>query len=238
MRKLLIIFGLLICAMPAHATVTKVQAISATCATNPCTSVTIASTGSGNLLVAVLGGSNSAATITAISCTPSCGTWTHCASCISHDATAGTIDAEYILSSSSGGLLLSMTSSNTPDAMWFYEFSSTATPFLLDTQGTRDQTTAVTSAAGVTLTLTGSNDVIIQSGVCAANISSITTYTLNGNPNGNGSAYLLNTASGTAPTWTQTSGRDAFNAIAFKESGGGAAATGVDMQSKRDRLEE
>lgn len=224
MRRFLVFFialsVLFLLAVPSRAAITKVQALEFACTASPCVK-TIASTGSGNLLVIVQTG-GVGDTITAISCTSTCGTWVHCTACESSDSSAGAVDLEYVLSSNSGATSVSVTMTGAT-SLFFFEFSTTLPPFLVNTgatpQSKRDQTTAVTSIAGVALTLSAVNAVNVQGVACGGTCSSITTYAgIFDATNGNGAASLINTTSGTAPTWTSTSGRAALNAASWQET--------------------
>jgi len=132
------------------------------------------------------------------------------------------VDASYTLNSASGATSITLTLSAAVSTTWaacIREYSSTASGVAIDTSGNRDQSTAAANPAGVGLTLTGSNDLIVQFVACAGSCSGISAGYSNGDfPNNNGVADALNTSSGTAPTWTATSGRAALGALAFKET--------------------
>jgi hypothetical protein len=137
----------------------------------------------------------------------------------STDTTAGSSDIIYNLNSTSGVGSITFNFNTNCGAcdVKVYEIGVTNGPAVLDTQGNRDQSTNATSIAGVTLTLTGSADAIVQGGIASGTFSAVSgSYTNSDFTNGNGRAILLNTASGTAPNWTSTSGRAALTAIAFK----------------------
>jgi len=98
--------------------------------------------------------------------------------------------------------------------VWEYSFSGSAASF--DTAGTYGLGGSSSTQLGVALTLSGSNDVIIQTNIFASQAtSSITTYG-NFSATFGGTADLENTASGAAPTWTAGGSSTAVNsAIAF-----------------------
>jgi hypothetical protein len=202
-----------------------VQTASTFCTSSPC-AVTTATTGTGNLLYVGMSTSNSGITISSIS---GGGTWVHPGSCSASEPTGGggSSDVAYMLSSTSGTTTVSVTLSGAPGAV-VITFAEVAYggSMALDVCGTRVQPTAATSVAGVALTLTGTNDIMFQVVNPAGSCSSVSgSYTAWFNA-GAGSAYLLNTTSGTAPTWTCTSGTAALSAIAFKESSGGVGTVG------------
>lgn len=92
----------------------------------------------------------------------------------------------------------------------------------MDVGGARDQSATTANPAGIGLTLTGSNDVIVQYVNYGTNATAISgTYTSPADfPGGSGVAGSINTSSGTAPTWTATSSTGALGALALKETGG------------------
>jgi hypothetical protein len=191
--------------------------INATCGNVTSCVVTLSSnTLSGSLLVAVFTSGSPPISITSAS---GAGTWTLCSGCASSDTTAGSSDIIYNLNSTSGvgSITLNFNTNCGACDVKIYEIAVTNGPAVLDTQGNRDQSTNATSIAGVTLTLTGTTDAILQGGIASGTFSGIdSSYTNSDFTNGNGRAILLNTASGTAPNWTSTSGRAALTAIAFK----------------------
>jgi hypothetical protein len=203
------------------------SASNASCSAGTTCTVTVTSTGAGNLLVGTVLVGNTGLTISSVS---GGGTWTHCGTCQMFNATAGGTDASYTLSSTSGAtsIVFTLSASNSGGA-WVaavLEYSYTAGPISFDAASTRNQSTASASQAGVALTLTGSNDVIVQTATEQSSASAISApYTQPALfPSGDGVAGAINTASGTAPTWTATSGQAGLMGIAFKESGGGGGS--------------
>jgi hypothetical protein len=207
----------------AGATISLVQHTFTTtgCGGTSC-AIALSATGSGHLLVATAtNGASSGFSITSVS---GAGTWTHCPACVSADSGGGSTDISYNLSSTSGvtTITVNFSPSNGFESVAIDEYSFTASSIAVDNYGVLDQTSAGTSIAGVALTLSGSNDVIIQtvapSGACSAVSGSYT------NPvdfeDGSGVAGSINTTSGSAPNWTCTSSTAALSAIAFTESGG------------------
>jgi hypothetical protein len=123
---------------------------------------------------------------------------------------AGSQEMFYILSSTSGTTTCTFNTTNAMNSggvAAMAEYSTTTPGFVFDNAGGRDQNTT-TNPAGITLTLSGSNDVIVQSitpnASCSAISGSYTNPALF--PGGWGFAGIVNTASGTAPTWTCSSG--------------------------------
>jgi hypothetical protein len=173
--------------------------------------MTVGSTGSGHLLVMHLilqGG--------AISGVPSGGGSWVC------PAGANIVDMYtcYVLSSSSGVTTITATAATT--GTWrdagFYEIAYTGSTSL-DTDNAVNNSTSSASQAAPSLTLSGSQDFILQGIYSSVVISSISgTWNFNTEvSNTRGTAYLLNAASYTAPTWTlSSSGTCLVNAIAFK----------------------
>jgi len=210
-----------ICAVPAWASWTLVQhPNNAACSGTSC-SVTVSATGSGHLITVIV--QPNTATNTTISSVSGGGTYTHCTNCAASNGAGGAIDASYTLSSTSGATSISATLSQSGGASWtmeVFEYSFTNGPISLDASGNRVQTTNVANPAGVALTLTGTNDVIVQGGWYTTPFTAISSpYSSPADfPGGNGAAGAINTSSGTAPTWTATSGQGPFMAIAFKES--------------------
>lgn len=236
MRQILVIFISLCCSLPSWATWTVVQHKKSTaCTTSSATcSVTMTSTGTGNVIVigfTLVGDINEQ--IVSVS---GGGSYTHPAGCHATDS-AGTFssDCAYTLASTSGTTSITVTRTDATTFGWTVaatELSFTAGPVSVDT-GTpqvRDQSTNTTTPAGVTLTLAGSNDAIYQIIKGTGTVSAATSpYDVNNDfLTSSGFATAINTVSGTAPTWTQSSnGKAALSAIAFTESS--SAATNSNM---------
>jgi hypothetical protein len=199
-------------ALVQHPTNGACPASSSTC------SVTVASTGSGHLIVVGMGyGNGTQVTLSSVS---GGGTYTVCTGCPGFDAAGlGTVMG-YTLSSTSGAttITLNLSAAVGGSEAWAREYSCTNGALSYDTAGTHDNSTATTSATGATLTLTGTNDAIVQS--VASGGSGVTAisapYTTLDTPGGDGVANLLNTTSGAAPTWTQGNGVAAASGIAIK----------------------
>ncbi len=225
-RRLLTALGLfaaLFWSHGAHATWTLVQHKVALCSSANVTtcSVSVTSTGAGHVIVAmslIFDGT------TTMSTSPTNGgNYTHCTSCRATDGSRGT-DAWYTLSSSSGATsIVANWSAATQGDVEVWELSTTATA-AFDTSGATTNTTG----AGVGLTLTGTDDAILQGIVTAGTVTGISAGYTNddANPDGNGFAHAINTSSGAAPTWTGPSGvSNAVAGIAFSDSGGGGGPT-------------
>lgn len=235
MRKILCLISLLY-SLNAVATISLVQSVANT--TCPASGTTCAvsgvqgmvATGTGHLIqvwifMTTAGVTN---TISSVSCG---GTFTVDAATNNSDATiGGAQEMAYALISTSGATSCTITTTNAINGgvMVFSEYSTTTSGFAFDTSSARTQTTT-TNTAGVTLTLSGSNDVVIQAVSPNGTASAISgTYTSPASfPGGWGYAGSINTASGTAPTWTISSGNDILDAEAFKEiSAGGPSGVG------------
>ena len=192
-----------------------------TCAT------TVTALGSGHLLVLQgFTSQGSAIYISSVACTSSsCGTWVvpTGAGYQINDASGGApgaLSSAYVLSSSSGATTVTITWNNASPGggahATFWEYSYTPGPCALDIGGTVPDAVC-SSCPGVALSLTGTQDVILQELASdTASPSAITTYTNFANGSFTGWADLENTSSGTAPTWTETSGHTVGIAIAFK----------------------
>lgn len=226
-RNSKLILWLLLASLPAWATFnTPTQIVknctSAQCGTTSGTSFTIniASTGAGHALVVEFYYLTSGVTLSSLS---GGGTWVHCTGCASCTTLATCVDFYYVLSSTSGATSITATVSTTGNARGaiFYELPFTGSSVQFDAANTLSSTTSGTTNTGPVLTLSGSNDAIIQGLQASAAISGISSpytlelYTTNA---GRASGYNLNTTSGSAVTWTTgTNITWSMNAIAFKE---------------------
>jgi hypothetical protein len=201
--------------------------------------VTVTSTGTGHIMVAIAFRDTAGATQT-ISSVSGAGTWVHPTGANGVDATAGSSDSAYNLSSTSGVTSITLTLSAAVATTWaacVEEYSFTASGVAFDVAGSRDQSTAAANFTGVGLTLAGGNQLIVQYGNDSGTCSGVSAgYGDTVFPNNNCLADALNTSSGTAPTWTSTSGRAALGAIAFKETGG-ATVSGFDKRQKIEQFE-
>lgn len=221
------------CTVPqsAHATWALVQHPRGACnGTPPCT-LTIAATGVGHLGELIyLNGSGVSPTLTSVSDGTS--TWTVNGTCVATSGAIGAIAGAYSVNLASGITTLTITPTGQAfnGEVEFLEFSTTVGPPIFDTcAGTTNGSSA--TPAGQVLTLTGTNDVILQSINSAGpqNATALTgTYT---NPAdfpfsgpsaaGYGIGGSINTASGAAPTWTLNGANTSLvMGMAFKESPG------------------
>lgn len=191
-----------------------------TCATGGTTcAVTVASITATNQLVAFANAGNGfSVTLSSVNGE----TWSNCpTSCATGDSGAGWVDGKYVLSATGGETSFTCTFSSAPGAYvgcGIIEYHYTGASASIDVTGSADRTTC-TSCAGVTLPLTGSNDAILQWALPAQTLSAVTSpYSTNAHfYSGSGEAVSLGTASGTAPTWTQSpTGTVAVAAIALK----------------------
>lgn len=245
MRKLLLLLPLLLF-IPARAsaTFTLVQSPENTaCPSGNATCViTVASTGTGNLLD-ISAFYSSTATISSAS--GACPSWVHPSGTHGTDGSTFSNDMIYCLASTSGVTSISVTLSAAPTGAWhaqLREIHFTGPSVSVDA-GTPNganafRTPATTAPAGVTFTISGANDAMVQAINPAGTCSAITTYT-NIDTDGSGSvcsAVLLNSASGSPPTWTTTSGTACVSGIAFTEAVA-AGAGGFSKERKLERLE-
>jgi hypothetical protein len=110
------------------------------------------------------------------------------------------------------------TTSATPAPAWVYQATYTSGPVSLDGSGSATDATC-TTCAGVTPTITGTNDVVFQFASCATTCSTITQGYTRDNTDGDGGAYLANTTNTTAPNWTVSpTGITEVAYASFKES--------------------
>lgn len=185
------------------------------CSGTTCT-ITVTSTGAGHSAVIGIMASVS----TTISSATGCSTaWTVQANTAAGNSTTGFTSMAYCLSLTGGSTTIVLTNSNNswngPGIFW--ETSSTTTASF-DVSNSNLQS-CTTSCTGTALTLAGANDAIFTIASCGGTCSAVTTYTADLSfPSGDGVAHLLNTVSGSAPTWTQTSSTALTSAaIALKD---------------------
>ena len=242
MRALLLILCLLaLSAPPAAATFTLIQHPAAGCGSTSACTVTTSSVGAGHLLVVMASGWDNIYILpySSISCSPTCGTWVHPTAAGSPGpGTCGVVTSEltytdcgYVLSSSAGATVVTVNWPRVINAyfvsVWEYSYSGTVA---VDVMGSVDNGYYNVNPAGVPLTLTGSNDVVLQqaltegTGVSAisagygdlTNVSVSFTYAA--------SADLVNVASTAIPVWTSGGGfYTLLGAISFSETAGAPA---------------
>jgi Glycosyl hydrolases family 16 len=221
MRK---IAGLFL-ALPLWASFSTPTLSTPSCSSNPCT-VSITSTGAGHGLLVWLMSPNAGVSITSASDNagdtlyhPAGGGGQATASCQASDSSAGSVDCALIYSVSGGATSVTLNFSGSPGSatVRVYELPYTNGPIGYELPYAVDDSSSGTSQSAPTLNLRQSNDIIFQVAQCSQSISNITGgYTRSGS-----SAYLLNTTSGAAPTWTLSSGGTcAVAAIAFGEQYG------------------
>ncbi len=199
---------------------------SGTCSStsNTCT-IAVSSTGANHAGVLLAeNATGSSVTITSVS---GGGTWTRPAACHLFSAASGSINCAYTLSTTASATSITLTwSSATPgfSRISFYEYSSTTTSIIIDAGATAinaGSNATSTTPIGVSLTLTGANDVIVQ-GIATqgATVSSVAApYSgFLASSTQFGSSNNLNTASSSPPTWTlSTTNVTLVNGIALTE---------------------
>jgi hypothetical protein len=206
------------------------------CASATTCAITVPSTGAGHLLVGMASMKNQSLTIVgmaggstgAFNSGPTA--WYHPAGggsiatniCSVTDASAGSKDCAFVLSSTAGSTTITFTFSGTSGraTVDVFEVSYTNAPIGMDVSPVAlDKTPGGTTIPGVALSLIGTNDFIVQGINPNKPFTSIDTrYTTFGT----GAAYLVNSTVGTAPTWTcnATGCNASVNGIAFTEAAG------------------
>lgn len=208
---------------------------SSSCDTNAACSMTVTSTGTGHALF-LMGALYDSVTITITYSSASGGcTWAHnSATDGSRNYSIGNILSNviaYCTASTSGTTTVTLTgSTGLPTLVWsmeFVEFAWSGSTIAYDTGGTTSVSADCTSCTGQALTLSGSSDLICQMfNTSSSNPSAITggagytafTLEVDANYGSVGYACAINTTTGTAPTWTITSGQGQVSAIALKGS--------------------
>lgn len=223
-RALLAVLTFLL-STPAWATWSLVNAntCNPSCSGTTCV-VSVATTTTGNVLAALYVG-NASSTITGVTG----GTFTHCSGCSGGSSGTDFLDMGGTLSATGGNGTITVTISPTASswAACVSEWHSTNGAGVVDTQATHADT-ACTTCAAPALTLTGSNDLIIQAAGCTNTCATSATAGFVGAapytnpaqaPGGAGWGAALNQATYTAPNWSQnTSGAVQVAAWALKEN--------------------
>ena len=240
MKRLLLI--LLLFSTPAWATWALVQQAnsSTNCSSSTTTNcgINVTATGAGHLLVFMaFGASTTLTTPTTTGGTCGGAGW---ATGIRQGGSGIQTAVFWCLSSTSGitNVTSTLTTSGAGRTAWFYEFSYTASSITLDGTSTGGTFTSTATPLGVALTLTGTNDVVVQSQYQTSATNS--TITSTGTCNGNwvrtsgvnvatlSTAYCINKVDGTAPTWTiQTAQSGVVTGTAWQEVTAAATATQI-----------
>ena len=200
-------------------TVTLVQkASNASCAGNSANcSVTVAATGASHLLI-VSAAWPGAFSISSVS---GGGSWVCPANAVGADNGSLGSAMCYVLSSTSGATTITVNTSAVPNGGWtieFREYSPTGT-LTFDTAGNVDDSTNCTSCSGVNLTLSGTNDLIVQLVNPTGSVTAVSSGwggTDFPGPDYIGIADEIQTSSGAAPTWTTSNGHASGAALAFQ----------------------
>lgn len=219
MKRLIAI--LLCLSTPSWATWTSVQIKGAA----SCGSITVTALGAGNLVISRTGSSASGASQT-IPTGGCAGTWTHQASClVNSGGVNASNDIYYCLNASGGTTAITTAMTGSCDSSQILEYSTTSGPPIFDNCNTATNASSLTSVTAPSITISGTNDVLVQTAECGSTISSISGGPSWTSPvplveNGNAATGAINTTNTTQPTWTQTAGTDQMTAIAFKETSG------------------
>ncbi|HXF12273.1 MAG TPA: hypothetical protein VN517_03925 [Terriglobales bacterium] len=226
MTKILLMFAALTFSTPAWATWSMVNAntCNLSCSGTTC-AVSVTSTTAGNVIAALYVG-NTNSSITNVTG----GAFTHCAGCQGGSSGTDWIDMGGTLSATGGTTTVTVTVSPSASS-WTAcatEWHSTLGAGVVDTQATHTDTSCTTCAAPA-LTITGTNDLIIQAAGCTNTCATSATAGFVGAspytnpaqaPGGAGWGAALNQASYVAPNWSQnTSGAVQVSAWAIKETG-------------------
>lgn len=147
------------------------------------------------------------------------GTWSLCpaSGCHVYSSGTGNEDMAYNPSSSSGSTTITVNLSGSESTYIGINIidigtGSGGSPVALDAYGVSSPNSA--NPAGVTLSLSGTRDAIVQVNASVAT-SGACTWTFVGG-SGSNICYKVNTSSGAAPTWTSTGGQQLNAAIALK----------------------
>ena len=229
--KRLLPFLLLLFTLPAFAatwTFEHAKVFTCTASVSPCTGTLTTGVAGGNNDVAVIWTYTvNATTVTISSATlgSASATLVPSSGCSAADNAPHNTDCAYFINPTASATALSVSVSPTPSATYYVayaEYTTSASNAFYDTAGSAFNDTSGLSQVGPTLTLGGTNDVILQ-GMRAG--SAPTAYSggyaaVSGIANGNtyAVATLANTSSGTALTWTTASAKSAMNAIAFRDT--------------------
>lgn len=172
--------------------------------------VTVSSIGAGHILLAFgLSSITSGNVLNSISGETS----THCANCSQFDGSIGSIDARYVLSAAGGETSITCTlnaAAGGYNGCGIVEYSYSGPSASFDVAGSAVDSACTTACAAQSLTLSGSNDAIVQ---IASPANALTTFSgaAYTNPkqfySGVGIAGAINQSSGTSPgNWNQTGG--------------------------------
>lgn len=193
----------------ASGTFTLVQhVLGAACTggTNTC-SITVSATTSGN--IGILDASDFNGASLTISSVSGGGTWTSPAGCVINTTGLGTTMCSYNLNLTGGATTITVTWSSTftsnLDQLRYYEYHYSGSSVSFDNAGTVSNA-ASNTPSGVTPSLSGTKDVIVQGITAAAGVISAQTVYGNGlyTTIFGGTADLENTTSTSPPVWTDS----------------------------------
>lgn len=230
--KKLVLFLILLCTSPAWATWTLLNTnTNNSCSGATTCAITMTSTGSGHLLVAEMQNGTTGTTISSFN-TGCNGSWVISSATLLSATGIGSAELAYCTNSTASITSITITISTTfaTGNVTIWEASSSLGNIALDSGGTpantQSNSSACTTCTGVSLTLSGNNDffafVSLSGGTCSA--VSGTGMVLDNNDHGNCEGHGTGSGSQTVPvSYTQTSGQNFGNAIAFQESATGTA---------------
>lgn len=225
MKRLTILFALI--AAPALADITEVQRVICPILniTDDCT---ISSTGSGNLLVALITMNNTTSVTASMT---GGGTWVQGTTCRATSTTAaGSTDIWYVASSTSGATSFEVTTVSTGNpsiGIVFYELTGHNSGAPFDVCAVLSNQTASTNPQGPTVTPAAAGGAVLSLICTAGDASAVASpFTFSGGaspPLGAGFGHRYSApASANTPSWTNTNSAWCGSTAAFKAAGGAA----------------
>ncbi len=246
MRKLFTFLVVIVLTSPAWATFTcGTPASINACGTTTACAITVTSTNAGAFEIVGYGAAATSKTITSVTCAPngctSGNAFVHCSSCAASIANGASSDLYYTLNSASGNTTITVnhtSSATSATGAFFMECTFTGTSIAVDSgtpNGNTVSNTTNTLRGGVPVTISGTNDVIVQllaasTSITVSAISPAAYSVLSAITEASGSqafAAAPNSTTGTTPTWTFSSNAfSAGSALAISETSVSNSAIG------------